>query len=117
MGTYSIDNVTKYIDFYSIIKQRNAKYPFAIFNTAKENEAGKHWKSFLDIQIFSFLENNLFLFDSLGLDGFKVFVVDNQEKVINNLLYNFKRCKSTSTKNKLVLCSMKFCVDKWRQLQ
>ena len=73
MGTFSIDSVTKYIDFYSIIKNRNAKYLFAIFNTAKENEPGKNWWSFLDIQP----QNNLFLFDSLGLDGFKIFVVTN----------------------------------------
>ena len=85
MGTFSID----YIDFYSIIKNRNAKYPFAIFNTSKENETGKHWQSFLDIQ----LKNNLFLFDSLVLDGFKVFAVNNQETVINDFLYDFKSCK------------------------
>lgn len=111
MRTFSIDSITKYIDFYSIIKNRNAKYPFAIFNTSKENEPGKHWWSFLDIQP----RNSLFLFDSLGLDGFKIFVVNNQEKVINDLLYNFKRCESQS-KVKLTLCSMKFCVEKWRQM-
>ena len=38
MGTYSIDSITRYINFYEIIKRRNAKYPFAIFNTDKENE-------------------------------------------------------------------------------
>ena len=38
MGTYSIDSITKYINFYEIIKKRNAKYPFTIFNTGKENE-------------------------------------------------------------------------------
>ena len=54
MGTYSIDNVTKYIDFYSIIKKRKAKYPFAIFSTAKENEVRKNWWSFLDIQFFRY---------------------------------------------------------------
>ena len=111
MGTFSIDSVTKYIDFYSIIKNGIAKYPFAIFNTAKENEPGKHWWSFLDIQP----KNNLFLFDSLGLDGFKMFVVNNQETAINELLYNFKRCESQSN-NKLILCSMKFCVKKWRKM-
>ena len=36
MGTYSIDSITKYINFYEIIKRRNAKYPFAIFNTDKK---------------------------------------------------------------------------------
>ena len=49
MGTYSIDSLTKYIKFYEMIKQRNAKYPFAIFNTDKENEPGVHWWSFMDI--------------------------------------------------------------------
>ena len=111
MGTYSIDSITKYIGFYSIIKKRNAQYPFAIFNTAKENEPGKHWWSFLDIRP----KNSLFLFDSLGLDGFKIFVVNNQEKVIDELLYNFKRCENESS-SKLTLCSVKFCVEKWRQL-
>ena len=42
MGAYSIDSITKYINFYEIIKQRNAKYPFAIFDTDKENGPGVH---------------------------------------------------------------------------
>ena len=70
MGIYSIGSITKFINFYDIMKKRNAKYPFAIFNTDKENEPGKNWWSFLDIQP----KNNLFLFDSLGLDGFKDFI-------------------------------------------
>ena len=111
MGTFSIDSVTKYIDFYSIMKNRNTKYPFAIFNTSKENEPGTQWWSFLDIQS----KNNLFLFNSLGLDGFKVFVVNNQETVINELLYDFKRCESKSNR-KLTLCSMKFCIKTWRKM-
>ena len=49
MGTLAIDSVTKYIDFHSIVKNGNAKYSFAIFNTAKENEPRKHWWCFLDI--------------------------------------------------------------------
>ena len=93
------------------MKNRNTKYPFAIFNTSKENEPGTQWWSFLDIQS----KNNLFLFDSLGLDGFKVFVVNNQETVINELLYDFKRCKSKSNK-RLTLCLMKFCVDTWQKM-
>ena len=67
MGTYSIDSMTKYTNFYEIIKRRNATYPFAIFNTEKHTGPGKHWWSFMDIHP----KNNLFLFDSLGLEGFK----------------------------------------------
>ena len=46
---------------------------------------------------------------------FKTFVLNNQETVINELLYNFKRCESQSN-NKLTLCSMKFCVKIWQKM-
>ena len=36
MGTYSIDSITRYINFYEIIKRRSTKYLFTIFNTNKE---------------------------------------------------------------------------------
>ena len=44
-------------------------------------------------------ENNLFLFDSFGLEGFKLFIVDNDQQVINELLYNFKKCELKTNKN------------------
>ena len=106
MGTYSIDSITRYINFYEIIKRRNTKYPFAIFNTDKENEPGVHWWSFMDIHPI----NNLFLFDSFGVEGFKLFIVDNDQKIINELLYNLKKCESKSSQE-LKLCTMKFCVE------
>ena len=49
MGVYSIDSITKYINFYEITKKRNGKYPFAIFNTNKQNKPGTNWWSFMDI--------------------------------------------------------------------
>ena len=73
MGIYSIDSIRKYINFYEIIRKRNAKYPFVIFNIDKENEPGIHWWNFIDIHP----KNNLFLFDSFGIEGFKLFIVDN----------------------------------------
>ena len=111
MGTYSIDSITRYINFYEIIKRRNAKYPFAIFNTDKENEPGVHWWSFFNIQ----LKNNLFLFDSFGLEGFKIFVVDYDQQIINKLLYNFKEYESKPAQ-KLKLYTMKFCVETWQKM-
>ena len=72
MGVYSIDSITRYINFYEIIKKRNEKYPFVIFNTDKHNKPGTHWWSFMDVHP----KKNLLLFDSLGLEGFKFFVVD-----------------------------------------
>ena len=49
MAVYSIDSITKYINFYDIIRKRNAKYQFAISNTDKHNKPRTHWWSFLDI--------------------------------------------------------------------
>ena len=105
MGTYSIDSIMRYINFYEIIKGRNAKYPFA------ENEKGVHWRSFMDIHP----KNNLFLFDSFGLEGFKLFIVNNDQQIINALLYNFRKCESKSTQ-KLQLCVIKFCVETWQKM-
>ena len=39
-------------------------------------------------------KNNLFLFDSFGVEGFKLFIVDNDQKIINELLYNLKKCEN-----------------------
>ena len=108
MGTSSIDSITKYINLYEIIKRRNTKYPFAIFN--KKNQPGIHWWSFMDINP----KNNLFLFDSFGNEGFKLFFVDNDQEIINKLLYNFKKCESKSNQ-KLELCTMTFCVETWQK--
>ena len=106
MATYSADSITRYINFYEKIKRRNAKYPFATFNTDKENELGDHWWSFMDIHP----KNNLFLLNSFGLEGFKFFIVNNDQQIINALLYNFRKCESKSTQ-KLQLCVIKFCVE------
>ena len=111
MGTYSIDSITKYLNLYETIKRRNGKYPFAIFNTDKENEPGVHWWSFIDIHP----KNNLFLFDSFGIEGFKLFIVDNDQDIINELLYNYQKFESKSSQ-KLKLCTMKFCVETWQKM-
>ena len=49
MGVYSSDSITKYINFYNMIKEKTVVYPFAIFNTDRKNKPGKHWWSLLDI--------------------------------------------------------------------
>ena len=36
---------------------------------------------------------SLLLFDSLGLEGLKFFIVDNDETVIDEILYNLKSVK------------------------
>ena len=55
MGVYSIYSITRYINFYEIIKKRNA---IAILNTDRHNKTGTHWWSFMDIhhkKVFCYL--------------------------------------------------------------
>ena len=111
MGVYSMDKISRYINFYEIMKRKNSKYPFAIFNTDNHNQPGKHWWSFMDIHPLK----NLSLFDSFGIEGFKFFFVDNDEKIINELLYDFKKCEPKSNQ-KLKLCVKKFCVETWQKM-
>ena len=113
MGVFSMDYVTKYIKFHELIKEKNGgKYLIAIFNTDAHNKPGTHWWSFLDIQP----KRNLLLFDSHGLEGFKYFTVDNGEKIIDELLYNFKKCKTDETNLKIKLCTVTFDSNIWEKL-
>ena len=94
-----MDSITRYINFNKITKKRNGKYPLAIFNTDKHNNPGTHWWSFMSIHP----QKYILLFDSLGLEGFKFFIVDNDENIIDELLFNFKKCKVSLANQKLTL--------------
>ena len=61
-------------------------------------------------------KENLLLFGSLRLDGFKFFIVGNDESIIDELLRNLKKCKLGLTNQKLTLCTMKFSIDSWEKL-
>ena len=93
MGTYSINSITKI--FYKIIKRRNAKYPFAILNTDKENELGVHWWSFMEIDP----KNNLFLFDLFDLEGFKLFIVNNNQQLSMHYFTILENANRSQLKN------------------
>ena len=69
------------------------------------------WWSFLDV----YHKKNLLFFDSLGLDGLKYLIIDNDENIIDKLLYNFKKCKIKD--QKISLYSLKFSIDNWEKLQ
>ena len=113
VGVFSMDYITKYIKFDELVKEKKGgKYPFAIFNTDAHNKPGAHWWSFLDIQP----KKSLLLFDSHGLEGFKYFIVDNDEKIIDELLYKFKICKIDNADTKIKLCTMTFDSAIWEKM-
>ena len=51
----------------------------------------------------------------MRIEGFKFFIVNNDDKIINELLYDFEKCEPKSNQ-KLKLCAMKFCVQTWQKM-
>ena len=81
------------------------------YSIQTNNKPNMHWWSFLDVHP----KKILLLFDSLGTDEFKFFIVGNDGNIIDRLLYNFKKCKIKD--QKLSLCSLQFSVEDWEKLE
>ena len=59
-------------------------------------------------------QKNFFLVESFGIDGFKLFIVNNDEKIFSKLLDDFKKCEPKSNQ-KLKLCVVTICVETWQK--
>ena len=59
--------MNRFINHSAMIEEKKGKYSFIIANTDADNEKGTHWWSILNIEP----RNELFFFDSFGLDGLK----------------------------------------------
>ena len=58
------------------------KYPFIIAKTDANNNTGTHWWSILDIEP----RNEIFFFDSFGLDSLKHFIIKDDKRIIDKIL-------------------------------
>ena len=66
---------------------KGARYSFIIMNTDCSNKKDTHWWNFLDLH----LKKEIFLFDSFGFDGFKEFLLKDDKKILNKILYGIKK--------------------------
>ena len=85
-----------------MIEEKKGKYPFIIANTDASNKKGTHWWSILNIES----RNELFFFDSFGLDGLKHFIIQDDKKIINKILIGTEQINKTD--QKITLCKIKF---------
>ena len=70
-----------------MITETRARYPFIILNTDCSDKKGTHWWSFLDLH----RKKEIFLFDNFGFEGFKEFILQDDRKTLNKILYGIKR--------------------------
>ena len=102
--------MNKFINHAAMIEDKKGKYPFIIANTNKDNKRGTHWWSILDIEP----RNDIFFFDSFGLDGLKHFIIQDDKKIIDKILMGIEQMKTTDPK--ITLCMIKFNLGACKEL-
>ena len=86
------------------------RYPFIVMNTDRNDKNGTHWWSSLDLHP----KKEIFLFDSFGFEGFKEFVLQNDQKVLNKLLCGIE--KFNKRDNKITRITLKFSIKNKNRL-
>ena len=85
-----------------MISRREGKYPFIIANTDDSSKGGTHQWSILDIEP----KTDILFFNSFELDGLKHFIVQEDKKIIEKVLFGTE--KMTRSDNKITLCKIQF---------
>ena len=112
IGVFPSNFINKFISYHSIIKSKpKVKYPFIIMNTDRSDRSGTHWWSFLDLH----QEKEIFLFDSFGFEGFKKFIIDDDKKLLNKILFNLQKFKKSD--RKITLISLTFSMKEYKKLK
>ena len=112
IGVFPSNYINRFISYHSIIKDRpKVKYPFIIMNTDRSDRAGTHWWSFLDLHP----KKEIFLFDSFGFEGFKKFIIDNDKKVLNKVLFSLHKFKKND--QKITLISLRFSMSEYEKIK
>ena len=100
-GVFPSNYMNKFVDHEAMIFTKG-KYPFIIANTDDSNKPGTHWWSILDIEP----KNDIFFFNSFGLDGLKHFIMQDDRKIVEKIMFGTE--KMTRTDNKITLCKIQF---------
>ena len=112
IGVFPSNYINRFISYHSIMKDRSkVKYPFIIMNTDRSDRAGTHWWSFLDLH----QKKEIFLFDSFGFEGFKKFIIDNDRKVLNKVLFGLNKFQKSD--HKITLISFKFSMSEYEKIK
>ena len=72
------------------------------FFTEKTSDDKKNWWNSLDLHP----EKEIFLFDSFSFEGFKEFILQDNQKVFNKILYGIKNFNKKG--NKITLITLSF---------
>ena len=80
----------------------SSKFSFIIANTDASDKLGVHWWSIIDIEP----RNDIFFFDSYGIEGLKHFIIQDDREIVDEILIGTE--KMDRTDDKITLCKIKF---------
>ena len=80
----------------------SSKFSFIIANTDASDKLGVHWWSIIDIEP----RNDIFFFDSYGIEGLKHFIIQDDREIVDEILIGTE--KTDRTDDKITLCKIKF---------
>ena len=95
MGAFPSNHMNNFINHAALITEKKGKYPLVIANTDSSEKGDKHWWNIVDIEP----KTNTFLFDSLGLDGSRHFIIQDDKIFIKKVLFGTEKVTRTDKKN------------------
>ena len=79
-------------------------------STGNSGKGRTHWWSILNIEP----KQDIFLFDSFGLDGLKHFIMQGDQSIIEKVLFGTE--KMTRTDSKITLFNIRFNLNNYKNL-
>ena len=110
VGVFQANEMNRFIDHKSVIFEKKSKYRFIIATTDSSDKGGTHLWRILDIEP----RTDLFFFYSLYVDGLKSFVIQDDKKVTEKILFGTGQL--TRTDNKITLENIKFSLSACKNL-
>ena len=110
VGVFPSNHVNQFIDHAAMISERKGKYSSIVANTDSSEKGGTHWWSILNIEP----KQDIFFFDSFGLDGLKHFIIQDDRNVIEKILFGTE--KMTRTDNKVTFFNVRFNPNAYKNL-
>ena len=110
VGVFPSNYMNKFIDHATMMNEKGGKYPFIIANTDTSSKQGTHWWSSLDTEP----KTDMFFFDSFGLEGLKHFIIQDNQRIIEKILFGTE--KMTRMDNKITLCKIQFNLNDCKNL-
>ena len=80
-------------------------------NTDRSDKKRTYWWSFLDLHP----KKEIFLFDSFGFESFKEFILQDDQEVLNKILYGIE--KFNKKDKKITLITLRFSIREYEKIK